>query len=122
MDPLHDLPAAEAARAIRDGRLTSEAYVGAFLDRIAEREPQLLAWAHVARESALEQARAMDRQQPRSPLHGVPVGIKDIIDTADMPTEMNSPIYRGHRPRADAACVAQLRSAGCVILGKTATA
>ena len=64
---------------------------------------------------------ARDREAPRSPLHGVPVGIKDVIDTADMPTEYNSPIYRGHQPKWDAACVALLRRAGCVILGKTVT-
>ena len=62
-----------------------------------------------------------DREAPRSALHGVPVGIKDVIDTADMPTEYNSPIYRGHQPKWDAACVALLRRAGCVILGKTVT-
>ena len=79
------------------------------------------AWAFVDPERALAQARALDHESPRSPLHGVPVGIKDVIDTADLPTEYNSPIYRGYRPRADAACVAQLRRAGCVILGKTVT-
>src|SRR6185436_9780034 len=57
----------------------------------------------------------------RRALHGVPVGIKDVIDTADMPTEYNSPIYRGHQPKWDAACVTLLRRAGCVILGKTVT-
>lgn len=122
MTPLYELTAAAAARAIRDGKLTAEAYVGAFIERIAEREGAVGAWAHMAREGALAQARALDREKPRSPLHGVPVGIKDIIDTADMPTEHNSPIYRGNRPRGDAAVVAQLRLAGCVILGKTATA
>jgi len=116
------LSAAEAARAIRAGRLTCESLVTACLERIAARDGELAAWAHVAREAALAQARALDRQPARGPLHGVPVGIKDIFDTADMPTEHNSPIYRGNRPRADAAAVALLRQAGCVILGKTATA
>ena len=63
----------------------------------------------------------MDRESPRSPLHGVPIGIKDVIDTVDLPTEYNSPIYRGHRPREDADIVARVRAAGMVILGKTVT-
>jgi Asp-tRNA(Asn)/Glu-tRNA(Gln) amidotransferase A subunit family amidase len=113
--------AAEAARSIAAGRLTSESLVAACLERIAAREPEVRAWACVDRELALKQARALDRASPRSPLHGVPVGIKDVIDTADLPTEYNSPIYRGYRPRCDAACVALLRRAGCVILGKAVT-
>ena len=113
--------AAEAARHIAAGRLTSESLVAACLERIAAREPEVRAWACMDRELALKQARALDRVSPRSPLHGVPVGIKDVIDTADLPTEYNSPIYRGHRPQWDAACVALLRRAGCVILGKTVT-
>jgi Asp-tRNA(Asn)/Glu-tRNA(Gln) amidotransferase A subunit family amidase len=119
---LHLLSAAGAARAIHAGRLTSEALVAACLERIAARDGGLAAWVHVAADTALAQARELDRQPARGPLHGVPVGIKDIVDTADMPTEYGSPIYRGHRPRADAAAVALLRQAGCVILGKTATA
>jgi amidase len=72
-------------------------------------------------ELALAQAHALDREPRRGPLHGVPIGVKDVIDTFDMPTEMGSPIYRGYRPLADGACVALLRRAGAVILGKTAT-
>ncbi len=98
----------------------SESRVAACLERIARRDGEVRAWAHV-NPQALEQARRLDQEAPRSPLHGVPVGIKDVIDTADMPTEYNSPIYRGHQPRWDAACVALLRRAGCVILGKTHT-
>jgi len=79
------------------------------------------AWAFIEPDQVLAQARALDRMPARSRLHGVPVGIKDIIDTADLPTEYGSPIYRGHRPKADAACVALLRRAGCLILGKTVT-
>jgi Asp-tRNA(Asn)/Glu-tRNA(Gln) amidotransferase A subunit family amidase len=119
---IHQMSASEAARAIRAGRLTAEALVAACLERIAARDGELAAWVHVATEAALAQARALDRQPARGLLHGVPVGIKDIFDTADMPTEHNSPIYRGNRPRADAAAVALLRQAGCIILGKTATA
>ncbi|OGA80093.1 MAG: hypothetical protein A3G27_02260 [Betaproteobacteria bacterium RIFCSPLOWO2_12_FULL_66_14] len=119
---IHQLSASEAARAIRAGRLTSETLVAACLERVAARDGELAAWAHVAADASLAQARALDRQPARGPLHGVPVGIKDIFDTADMPTEYNSAIYRGHRPRADAAAVTLLRQAGCVVLGKTVTA
>ena len=119
---IHRLSAAEAARAIHAGRLTSEKLVAACLERIAARDGELAAWIHVNADVSLAQARALDRQAPQGPLHGIPVGIKDIIDTADMPTGYGSPIYRGHRPSADAAAVALLRRSGCVILGKTATA
>ena len=71
-------------------------------------------------ELAIEQARACDRGPRRGPLHGVPVGVKDVIDTADMPTDCNSPIYKGHRPAKDAACVARLRQAGGSYSGATA--
>jgi len=118
---IHRMSASEAARAIRAGRLTAEALVAVCLERIAARDGEIAAWAHVAADAALAQARVLDRQPARGLLHGVPVGIKDIIDTADMPTAYNSPIYRGNQPRADAAAVAQLRKAGCIILGKTAT-
>jgi amidase len=118
---LNALSAAEAARRIAASELKSEALVAACLERIAAREKDVQAWAHLDPELALKQARALDRERPRSPLHGVPVGVKDVIDTADLPTEYNSPIYRGYRPKWDAACVALLRRAGCVILGKTVT-
>jgi len=125
MDPTRvensSLSASEAARRIERGELTSEALVAACLERISSRDEELRAWAFVDREHALAQARAADRGPRRGPLHGVPVGIKDVIDTAELPTEYNSPIYRGHRPKADAACVMALKRAGAVILGKTAT-
>jgi amidase len=118
---LERLTAHEAARRLAEGALTSEALVRACLDRIAAREPVVGAWAHLDPDAALAEARARDREPRRGPLHGVPVGIKDIIDTADMPTAYGSPIYAGHRPGADAACVALLREAGAVVLGKTVT-
>src|SRR4051812_31200589 len=118
---LNELSAAEAARRIEGGETTSEALAAACLERIAEREEAVHAWAFIDRAQALAQARALDRMPRRGRLHGVPFGIKDIIDTADLPTEYASPIYRGHRPKADAACVALLRQAGCLILGKTVT-
>ena len=113
--------ATEAARRIERGELTSEALVSECLERIAARDETVRAWAFLDRAQALAQARALDRGPRRGPLHGIPVGIKDVIDTADLPTEYNSPIYRGHRPKADAACVMELKRAGAVILGKTVT-
>ena len=115
------LSAAEAARRIERGDLTSEALVASCLERIAAREEAVRAWAFLDRQHALAQARALDRAPRRGPLHGIPVGIKDVIDTTELPTEYNSPIYRGHRPKADAACVMALKAAGAVILGKTQT-
>ncbi len=112
---------AELGRLVAAGAATSEAIVEACLSRIAVREPHVHAWAHLDPELALAEARARDHETSRGPLHGLPVGIKDIIDTADQPTEYGSPIYAGHRPPRDAACVALLRRAGAVILGKTAT-
>ena len=121
MKKLNQLTASEAARGIESGDFTAEALTAACLERIAERDEAVRAWAHIDRDAALAQARALDRMPRKSRLHGVPVGIKDVIDTADLPTEYNSPIWRGHRPKADAACVALLRRAGGVILGKTVT-
>ena len=115
------MSAAAAAQAIREGRLTSEALTRACLERIAARDPVVKAWSFVDPAHALRQARELDKRPPMGPLHGVPVGIKDMIDTRDMPTQHNSPIYAGHRPGQDAACVETMRAAGAVILGKTDT-
>ncbi len=119
---LNELSASEVARRIAAREITAAAVAGDCLARIAAREPALHAFAHVDPELALRQARELDRGPNRGALHGVPIGIKDNIDTADQPTQMGSPIYRGHRPAWDAACVALLRAAGAVILGKTVTA
>lgn len=121
MKPLIELTATEAATAIVQGAITSEALVTACLERIAEREDVVGAWMYLDPEQALAQARTCDRGPAQGPLHGVPIGIKDIIDTCDMPTGHGSPIYAGHQPASDAACVALLRAAGAVILGKTVT-
>ena len=119
--PLNELSAAQAARAIAAGEATCEALAAACLARIAERDDAVRAWAFVHEKQALAEARALDAMPRQTRLHGVPVGIKDIIDTESLPTEYNSPIYRGHRPRADAASVTLLKQAGCLILGKTVT-
>jgi amidase len=121
-DRLNEISASEAARLIAGGHITSEALVRDCLARIASREADVRAWAFLDPEHALRQARERDRSLARGPLHGVPIGVKNILDTADMPTEMGSPIYRGFRPPADAACVALVRAAGAVVLGKTVTA
>src|SRR3954471_482094 len=91
------------------------------LERIEAREAELRAWAWLDPDAALAQARARDAEAPRGPLHGLPVGVKDVIDTADMPTAYGSPIYEGQRPQRDADCVAWLREQGAVVLGKTVT-
>jgi Asp-tRNA(Asn)/Glu-tRNA(Gln) amidotransferase A subunit family amidase len=118
---LNKLTASEIARATIAGETTCEDVVKNCLTRIDAREKDIHAWATVDADFALRQAHDLDRSPTRGPLHGVPIGVKDIIDTADLPTEMGSPIYRGHRPMADAACVALVRAAGAVILGKTVT-
>ena len=115
------LTVTEAASKLAAGTMTSVQLVEDCLARIDSRESEVHAWAHVDRETALAQARACDGADRRSPLHGVPVGIKDIFDTWDMPTTYGSPIYQGFRPGADTAVVGLLRRAGAVILGKTVT-
>jgi Asp-tRNA(Asn)/Glu-tRNA(Gln) amidotransferase A subunit family amidase len=119
MEKLNTLSAMELAAAIAAGKVQSEALVATCLARIRSREPEVAAWADLDADIALRQARERDRQAPRSRLHGIPIGVKDVIDTVDMPTEYGSPIYKGHRPACDAACVAQVRELGGVILGKT---
>lgn len=118
---LVDLSATQAAAAIAAGELDSTTLVQACLDRIAERDGVVGAWQLVDGEAALRSARERDATAPTGPLHGVPVGIKDLIDTADLPTRYGSDIYTGDRPDADADCVARLRAAGAVVLGKTVT-
>jgi Asp-tRNA(Asn)/Glu-tRNA(Gln) amidotransferase A subunit family amidase len=119
------LSASEAAQRIRDGVLTSEDLVQGCLERVRALEPKVQAWTFLDEEHALFQARAADERkrsgEPIGPLHGVPVGLKDIIDTADMPTENGTVLHKGRTPRDDAAVVAMLRAAGAVILGKTVT-
>ncbi|TMK77604.1 MAG: amidase, partial [Actinobacteria bacterium] len=125
MSNLYALSATEAARLIRDGVISSEQLVEACLARIGEVDGRIEAWAFLDPEHALEQARAADEWrlggQPLGPLHGIPVGLKDIIDTADMPTENGSPLHAGRTPSRDAPVVSMLRGAGAIILGKTVT-
>jgi amidase len=119
---LNELTASEIVRRINAREVTAAEVVGDCVSRIVAREPTVHAFAHIDPELAMRQARLLDRRSIRGPLHGVPIGIKDVIDTADQATQMGSPIYQDHRPSCDAACVAILRAAGAVILGKTITA
>ena len=121
MADLFRLSASVAAAHIREGKLTSEALVRSCFERIDSRESQVKAWVHLNDDFALAQARECDKSARRGPIHGVPFAAKDIMDTADLPTEYGSPIYKGNRPAADAACVALSRAAGGVLLGKTVT-
>ena len=121
MKPLNQLTATETVHAIGAGKTTAEAVARACLDRIAEREPRVEAWQFIDPDHVIAQARALDRSGTVGALQGVPIGFKDIIDTADMPTEYGSPIYKGHRPVADAACVALSRRAGGIVMGKAVT-
>jgi amidase len=114
------LTATEAATRLSVGTLTAERLVRDCLERAGARA-EVKAWVWLDAEQALAQARAVDRAGRPGLLKGVPVGVKDVIDTVDMPTQHGSPIYRSHRPFADAACVALIRAAGGVILGKTVT-
>lgn len=117
----NELDACTAAAQIRNARLTSETLVGACLARVDLREREVGAWQHLAREQALSQAHEADRAAPAGALFGVPIAVKDLFDTFDMPTGLGSPIYRGRRPDWDAACVAAARAAGAIVLGKTVT-
>ncbi len=119
---LSSLSASEAGVLMRAGHLSAQTLLRACLDRIAAREPAVRAWAHVAEAEAMAAAAACDAVAPLSPLHGIPIGIKDVLDTADMPTAYGSPAFAGHQPAADARCVTLLREAGAIIIGKTVTA
>ncbi len=118
---LNKYSATEVVKMIAEGSTTSEAVTQACLERVARREETVRAWAHIDPEYALEQARILDNTPIKGVLHGLPIGVKDVIDTSDMPTQMESIIYEGYQPKTDAACVAILRAAGAVILGKTVT-
>lgn len=123
------LTAFEAARRIASGALTSEALVRSCLDRIEAREPTVEAWVTLDREQALAEARARDKAGlgaglgvgRRGGLHGIPIAIKDVIETRRLPTEFGSAIFRGHRPKRDAAVVKASERQGGIILGKAVT-
>ena len=115
---LTNLTATAAARLIADKELSSVELTQACLDRIEERNADVGAFRHLDPEYSLAEAARADGAAPSAPLHGVPFAVKDVIDTQDFPTEYGTPIHRGHRPTADAMCVALMREAGAVLLGK----
>ena len=119
---LTQFDASTAAALIRAGKLTSVTLVEACLARIAERDEAVQAWSWLDAESALAAARLADAAAPSGPLHGVPVGLKDVIDAAGLPTEFGSEAFVGNRPAVDAGVTARLRAAGAIILGKLVTA
>src|SRR5437879_12374779 len=122
LSSLHALSPADAARLLRERVIASEQYVAACLARVRETDARIEAWAFLDPDHALGQARAADPWRlsgpPIGPLHGVPIAVKDIIDTADMPTENGSPLPAGRTPSRDAAVGTQLRPAGAVTTGK----
>ena len=122
---LSALTAIEAAERIAGGDMSAEEYIGACLERIEAVDDKVHAFVHLDPEEALSQARALDERRrngkPLGPLHGVPVAIKDIFDTADYKTECGSPLLKGRQPMRDSTVVARLREAGAVIIGKTVT-
>ncbi|MBL8883851.1 MAG: amidase [Hyphomicrobium sp.] len=119
------LSATEAAAALKAGTLTSQALVSACLERIKQRDQDVAAWAFVDAERVLREAREADTLRnsgaPLQRLAGLPVGIKDIIDTAEYPTEYGCPVFKGNYPSTDATIVGELKRAGAIILGKTVT-
>lgn len=122
---LFEMTATQAAAAIRDGDIRSEDLVTSCLGRIDEREETVRAWTYLDWDYAIEQAQKADLARKSGahlgPLHGVPVGIKDILDTHDMPTEDGTVLHAGRRPTDDSTVVSLLRQAGAVIMGKTVT-
>jgi len=122
---LADRSASDLLADLRSGTLAAATLASACLDRIAAREPEVEAWAYLDRERVLAEASDRDAQHANGAalgaLHGLPVGVKDIIDTADMPTENGTVIHKGRRPTADAVLVARLRRTGAVVMGKTVT-
>lgn len=120
-DELYRLSIAEASARVASGDVAPTDIVESYISRVAARDDQVLAWASFDPEYARAQARELEESQIKGPLHGIPIGVKDIIDTADFPTERGSAMFRSRRSRIDASCVQLLRDAGAVLFGKTVT-
>ncbi|MNX57649.1 Glutamyl-tRNA(Gln) amidotransferase subunit A [compost metagenome] len=118
---LNRLGALEAARKLQRRELTAVQLVRACFARIEQRENTIHAWTALQKQAALDYAQTLDEGALRGPLHGLPIGVKDLFDTVDLPTRYGSPIYERHRPGLDAASVALCRGAGAVVVGKTVT-
>jgi amidase len=119
MTEAHELTATEGLTAMEAGNLTAEGWLASCFERIDARDDAVLAWEYLDRAGALKRAQAVDKVGSGGLVAGMPFGVKDIIDTADMPTSYGTPIHAGHRPGRDAGCVAITRGAGAVLLGKT---
>ena len=123
--PLYQLSLLDALAALREKQFSAAEYVTELQRRIAERDGDIEAWAHYEPRQALDAARRADmharKTAPRLPLGGVPLAIKDIIDTADMPTAVGSPIYKGRIPERDAFVVERVKQLGAFVMGKTVT-
>jgi Asp-tRNA(Asn)/Glu-tRNA(Gln) amidotransferase A subunit family amidase len=118
---LNRLSATAAARKLATREITAVSLLRDCLERIALREPTVRAWTFIDSDRAMQRARVLDSQASTGLLHGLPIAVKDLCDTFDMPTCYGSPIYANHRPAADAACVALARAAGAIVVGKTVT-
>lgn len=117
----YELTASQASALIASKELSCEELARSTLARIAERDPIVKAWSYVDEALVLRKARELDKTPPASPLHGLTFGVKDVIETVDMPTQQNSPLYEGHQSGQDAACVAVVRHSGALVVGKTDT-
>lgn len=116
-----DMPLAELQRQLASRALSAETVARAFIERVESQEASVRAWEFFDADLVLRQAQQLDQGPVLGPLHGIPLGVKDLMDTGDMPTTYGSPIYAGHRPARDAACVAASRAAGAIVMGKTVT-
>ena len=121
MSGLNRLTATSLARKLATREITAAALLAECIERIQERERDVRAWTFLDIDAAMRRARELDSQPPTGLLHGLPIAVKDVFDTFDMPTSYGSPIYSNHRPAADAASVAMARAAGAIVVGKTVT-
>jgi len=121
MVPANELTATEAVSLMRTGKLSVEEMAQACLARIRERDPAVRGWVYLDPDLVLRNARELDKREVKGPLHGGPIAVKDVIMTADMPTQHNSPVYKESFPTVDAGCIKTLRAAGALIFGKTDT-
>ena len=119
--PLNELGASALAKKLAAREIKAEHVVRACLDRIDAREEDVKAWVHVAADAALKNAQQLDKGPVQGLLHGLPIGVKDLFDTVDMPTTYGSSIYHSLQPAADASVVALCREQGAIMLGKTVT-
>ena len=121
MKDLESLSASQAVKALSKREIKATDLLLSCLDRIGQRESIVKAWVSLGKENALARAKELDKGAIQGLLHGLPIGVKDLYDTYDLPTSYGSPIYANHYPVTDAVSVALMRQAGGIILGKTVT-